>query len=133
MTIMLICATADTIHTVLKDGVAHDCPLLASYSAAPARAEVGQPIQLSSTAFTFEPDPVTFMWTAPSGILSSASTAVSTYTCVDVGMQQLTVEVSDGTCADSAFVTVTCLPSSDGGAQGDPDAASDGGADAGTL
>jgi hypothetical protein len=135
ISISLVCETADTIHTVIKDGAAHDCPLIASTSAAPKQVEIGQTIQLSATAFTFEPDPVTFTWTTSSGTLSNASTAVSTYTCVDVGAHDLTVEVSDGTCSDAALVSVICLPISTDGAFNDAaaDAASDGGADAGTL
>jgi PKD domain-containing protein len=108
---MLVCATSGTIRYVVKDGVIHNCPALASYAAAPATAEIGDTVQLSSTAFAFESDPLFFTWTASSGVLGSLTTAVSSYTCVEVGAHAVTVEVSDGTCSDTASVEVTCTSS----------------------
>ena len=110
VSISLVCATSGTIRYVVKDGVIHNCPALASYAVAPASAKIGDTVQLSSTAFAFESDPLSFTWTSSSGVLGSTTTAVSSYTCVEVGTYAVTVEVSDGTCSDTASVDVTCTP-----------------------
>ena len=112
VSITLVCATSGTRRSVVNGDDVHYCPALASYSAAPKMARVGETIQLSATAFVFEPDPVSFNWSTststPIGTLASASTAVSFFACEQVGAQELSVTVSDGICSDLAMIDVMC-------------------------
>jgi hypothetical protein len=111
-----VVCTPLSAHTILVNGMADYCPMLASETASPSSGFVGGPaITLAASAHSYYSDPLQFSWQAPSGKLSSANAAVTLYTCAEAGVLELTVTVSDGNCPESAHVTVTCLPPPDAG------------------
>jgi hypothetical protein len=62
------------------------------------------------TATDKDGDRLSYSWTAASGRLSDPSSLQTSYTCAADGthVQTVTVQVSDGQCADRRDITVTC-------------------------
>jgi hypothetical protein len=103
--VSMICVNANTVRTtVTPDGVAHTCPAVASVAA----GQGGAAITLSGSAYQFDDAPVSYLWEATSGVLSTPDGASTTYTCSGSGPQKIRFTAFDAFCSDLAFLDVTC-------------------------
>jgi hypothetical protein len=116
VTVHLICHETPHTGSVLVTGAINICPVADGVSANPADIAVGFPTALTITAHDTDgaPSPLTYLWTAPSGSFSDATSATPTFTCNKPGPVTVTVTVSDGDttpgCAATASAVVTCEP-----------------------
>jgi len=119
---------------VIGKGTFNVCPNFSAYTVSPDTAQVGDTIALSVSAT----DPntnqtLTYSWSGSGGGFSSTTEAKTTFTCGSAGTQTLVATVTDGKCADTQNITVTCLDSGSGtGGQGTGGAATGGAATGGT-
>jgi hypothetical protein len=130
VTVALQCKTPKTTGSVVVGGTFNNCPALVSYTAAPLAVATNGIITVGATASDLDPmTTLTYAWTATGGSFASAASAATTYTCSAAGAQTLTITVSDGTCTDSATISVSCVALScgngaiDQGEQCDPPSA----------
>ena len=113
----LACHQTPVQGSVQVNGTLNVCPIAGGIGAEPAEVVTGSTVLLSASAFDADngPSPLTYSWTASSGVLSDATLATPTFTCTVPGTVTIAVTVSDGDaapgCADSTSVTVTCTPS----------------------
>jgi hypothetical protein len=140
VTVAVLCHEAPRSGSVLINGTANLCPLLDGVSATPGEVLIGGTIALMADAHDADagPAPLSYHWSASSGVLSDANAQNPTFTCSVAGPATLTVSVSDGDptagCVDSAMATVQCTGSAggSGGAGGSAGAATGGAGKAGT-
>jgi hypothetical protein len=106
----LDCHQAARTGSVLFNGTVNVCPVVDSIAANPTGALVGGTISLSATVHDLDtaPGPLTYIWSATSGSLSSATAAAPTFTCTGVGPATITLTLSDGDCPNSSSAIVTC-------------------------
>jgi hypothetical protein len=110
----LICTQAPRTGSVAVNGTLNVCPTIDAAGASPAEVLVGSSVGLTAQAHDADnaPSPLTYRWTAPSGVFSDASSPNARFTCTAAGPVTLTVSVSDGDpgagCADTTTVTVDC-------------------------
>jgi Calcineurin-like phosphoesterase len=112
--IALSCNRPPQTGSVLVNGTINVCPRINSVSASPP---VGNVIAISSSADDPDlgPSPLSILWTANSGTLSSATAPNPIFTCTAPGSTSLTLTVSDGDthcAAASSSLTVSCPPDS---------------------
>ncbi|MCG8556204.1 MAG: hypothetical protein MJD61_13090 [Proteobacteria bacterium] len=109
-----------------------ECPTIASYTVHPLAADVGgAAIQLTGTASSGTP---AMSWTASSGMLASASSADTTFTCTEAGAVTLTLTLTQGSsCSHSESLTVTCNAAAPDGGMTDSGMADGGMADGGAA
>jgi len=116
VSVHLACHEAPHTGSVSVNGSINLCPVANGVSASPADITVGFPttVSVSATDPDNGPSPLAYMWSAPSGTFSSATSATPTFTCSAPGAVTLTVTVSDGdpltSCAATLTATVTCEP-----------------------
>jgi hypothetical protein len=114
----LDCKQAHNTGSVSVTGQVNVCASVASVS---ANAPVGNTIALFSSASDPDsgPGPITYLWTASGGTLSSTTVANPTFACSGPGNASLTLTVSDGDpgCADTFNLLLTCPTDSAVGAQ----------------
>jgi len=120
--------TAVAVHLDCKQGhstgsisVTGQLNVCASVTSVSASAPVGNTIALVSSASDPDsgPGPISYLWTASGGTLSSTTVANPTFACSGPGNASLTLTVSDGDegCADTFNLLLTCPPESAVGAQ----------------
>jgi hypothetical protein len=109
VTVVLECR-GDAGGSILVNGKLDQCPRIKSLMAAPSSAPVGGAISVAAAA-TDADDPITILWTAPSGSFENATAAATHFTCAVAGSVKITATVTDAAgCAEAASVNVTCTP-----------------------
>ncbi len=113
VTVNLSCHEAPGTGSVSVNGVINVCPTIDSVSSNPPAGNV---IAISSSASDGDagPQPLSYLWTATSGTLSSATAQNPTLTCTAPGVASLTLTVSDGDagCNANFNLQVNCPPDS---------------------
>jgi len=81
--------------------------------------QAAKSLLFSQPAETSGPGPISYLWTASGGTLSSTTVANPTFACSGPGNASLTLTVSDGDagCTDTFNLSLTCPPDSAVGAQ----------------
>ncbi|HEY5373493.1 MAG TPA: hypothetical protein VIK01_07385, partial [Polyangiaceae bacterium] len=121
VSVHLTCHETVKTGSVLVNGSLNQCPAIDGISASPAEVLVGGSLALGVAAHDSDsaPSPLSYHWTASSGVLSDASAAAPRFTCTSAGTASITVSASDGdtasNCADTGTVTVTCTAPAAGG------------------
>jgi hypothetical protein len=82
------------------------CPVITALIADPPSAAVGQDITLMVGVSDEDSDPLTYVWTSDGIALPTSPTVV--YTCTFAGAHAIGVSVSDGYCATTDSLVVTC-------------------------
>ena len=114
VTVHVDCHGTATTGSVLVNGSINLCPIVDGLSASPGEVFVGSSLALTGAAHDLDngPSPLTYLWSAPSGTFSSATSANPTFTCTTGGPVMLTLTVSDGdpltSCAATSTVAVSC-------------------------
>jgi hypothetical protein len=111
--VMLNCKLPETLGGVRVNGKFNICAQLTKATAAPLQTSVGNDIDLTSQAEDADGDPIAYNWTSTGGSIDDPSAAATTYTCVDVGNNEITISVTDNDeYCDMATWTfpVTCVP-----------------------
>lgn len=92
------------------NGSANVCPRIDSLSVEPSEVMVGNTMALSAAITDTDSLPVAarYAWTASGGTLTGASSASASFKCTAVGNFEITLNVSDTSCGDSAKANVTC-------------------------
>lgn len=111
-TVMVImqCRGPETGGVAVVQGGVNDCPSLTSYVGAPVVVAVGGSITVSAMATDPDGNPLAYQWTAPTGTFDNPVAPMTSFTCTVPGQTTLTVAVSDGMCADSAQLPLSCVP-----------------------
>ena len=78
----------------------------------PLETSVGNDIDLSAVGVDEEHDPIAYEWSSDSGIIDDETAKDTTYTCTDVGTDEITITITDDgePCEDSWTVPVKCVP-----------------------
>jgi hypothetical protein len=116
--VILNCKLPQRFGGVRVNGEFNICAELTKMVVSPLQTSVGNDISLFSAAQDEEGDPITTMWMSSSGTIADPMAAATTYTCTEVGDDDITVLVSDdgGTyCMSMWTVPVTCVAG-----EGDP-------------
>jgi hypothetical protein len=127
--IHLECHQQSTTGTANITGTDNVCPVIDGVSASPNEVFVGGSLGLTGAAHDADngPSPLSYQWTATSGVLATPSAQNTSFQCTTPGVATVTLTVSDGDnlagCPATLAVTVTC-DATDGGASTDA-AASD--------
>ena len=114
VSVPLTCHEAPRLGSVMVMGVLNVCPTIDGIGASPAEVQVGGTIALAGTAHDSDagPSALTYLWTASSGTLSSASAQNPKFTCTTAGTATISLTVSDGdpaaSCADTQTAMVSC-------------------------
>jgi hypothetical protein len=86
------------------------CPQITTFAASPLVVGLGAEIKVSSGA---ESDDATralsYYWISSSGTFADATSAKTSYKCVEAGEHELELVVSDGECADYRYMPVGCV------------------------
>lgn len=118
--VILNCKLPRRLGGVRVNGKLNVCASLAKVVVSPLQTSVGNDIDVFAHASDLEGDEITYQWAASSGSFADPSTAITTYTCEEVGDHTLAVAVSDDDfvhCEHGWTVDVTCVDG-DGGAGG---------------
>jgi hypothetical protein len=110
--VILNCKLPQELGGVRVNGKFNICAQLTKMVVAPLQTSVGNDISLFSTASDEEGDPIAYMWSSHSGSIADPVAASTTYTCTEVGDDDITVLVTDddGTyCMSMWTVRVTCV------------------------
>ena len=91
-------------------GSSNACPHVEMVQADPSEGTVGgSPLQLTAQVTDDGgPKPVTYRWQSTSGSLDSTTSPTTSWSCTEEGDFTVTLEVSDGACADEASTEVAC-------------------------
>jgi hypothetical protein len=93
-------------------GVLNVCPQIDGVTASPTEVYVGSSLALVATAHDSDggPSPLSYAWSASSGVLTDATTPATRFTCTAPGVVTINLSVSDGdaNCPDATSLTVTC-------------------------
>ena len=110
--VILNCKLPQELGGVRVNGKFNICAQLTKMVVAPLQTSVGNDISLFSTASDEEGDPITYMWSSQSGSIADPIAASTTYTCTEVGDDDITVLVTDDDgsyCMSMWTVRVTCV------------------------
>jgi len=110
VTVVMQCRGPETGGVVVVQGGVNSCPSLTSYSGAPVVVAVGGSIAVTAMAVDPDGNPLAYRWTAPAGMFDNPFAPMTSFTCTVAGPTTLTVAVSDGMCADTADLPLTCVP-----------------------
>ena len=127
--VMLNCKRQDQLGAVRVNGKFNICSELTKVVVSPLQTSVGNDISLLSAAVDEEGDPISYMWSSHSGSLADPTAASTSYTCTEVGDDDITILVSDdggSYCMSMWTVRVTCVDG-DGGTGGSGGAGGAGG------
>jgi 5'-nucleotidase len=114
VSVHLLCHQPPRTGSILVTGNLNFCPQIDGVSASPGEVLVGSSLVLAATAHDTDnmPAPLSYQWTASSGMLAAPAAATTSFTCTAPGPATITVTVSDGDtapgCADTSSVTVIC-------------------------
>jgi hypothetical protein len=109
VSVALQCGALPRSGNVSVDGTFNYCPSTPTIIATPSSAPVGEPIAVSAEAL--DEDPVSFVWSAPSGTFAASTQASTTFTCSVPGTVTLRVSASDSQGCSGVIGTleVTCI------------------------
>ncbi|MFZ1865987.1 MAG: hypothetical protein WAU39_17330, partial [Polyangiales bacterium] len=110
--VILNCKLPQRLGGVRVNGKFNICAELTKMVVSPLQTSVGNDISLFAAAQDEEEDPITYMWTSNSGSIADPMATSTTYTCTEVGDDEITVLVTDdgGTyCMSMWTVPVTCV------------------------
>jgi hypothetical protein len=108
VSVALQCGSLGRSGNVSVDGIFNYCPSTPTITATPSTATVGQAITVSADAL--DEDPVSFVWSAPSGTFAATNQASTTFICTAPGTVTLSVSASDSQGCSGVIGTldVTC-------------------------
>lgn len=112
--------------SVLITGDLNVCPLLDAVTALPSEVTVGHSVNLVAQGRDTDnlPEALRYTWSTSSGVLSTTGETTARLQCTEPGAVTVTATVTDGDCAESSEVSITCSeplaepdagPSSSGG------------------
>ncbi len=110
----VLCHQAPSRGSVLVSGSLNFCPQIDAVDATPDEVLVGGSVGLTAIAHDVDqaPSPLTYRWTASSGVLTDAAAQSTRFTCTGPGASTITLTVSDGDssagCPARSSLTVTC-------------------------
>ncbi len=110
--VILNCKLPQELGGVRVNGKFNICAQLTKAVVSPLQTSIGNEISLFSTAQDEEGDPIAYMWSSNSGSIADPTAASTTYTCTDVGDDDITILVSDDGgdyCMSMWTVRVTCV------------------------
>ena len=110
--VMLNCKLPQELGAVRVNGKFNICAQLTKVVVSPLQTSVGNDISLFSTATDEEGDAIATLWSSGSGSLADPAAASTTYTCTEVGDDDITVLVTDDAgayCMSMWTVRVTCV------------------------
>jgi hypothetical protein len=85
------------------------CPSIDGINASPQETTVGNSVSLHADASSFYDNPITYVWTAPSGTFSAPNAADTDFTCTVKGPVDATLNIMDGgSCGDTFSITIQC-------------------------
>jgi hypothetical protein len=105
-------ANGDSVGATALQTPVEVCPQITAFMASPMVMGLGGKIDLTSGAEVSDPArELSYYWIANSGVFADATLARTHYTCLEAGVHQLLLVVSDGECADSRRMPVSCVNS----------------------
>ncbi len=110
--VMLSCKLPQELGGVRANGKFNICSQLTKVVVSPLQTSVGNDISLFSAATDEEGDPIAYLWTSSSGSIADPTAASTTYTCTEVGDDDITILVTDdggSYCMSMWTVPVTCV------------------------
>jgi hypothetical protein len=116
VTVGMLCHEGTKSGSVLVTGAINLCPVVDGIGASPSEVIVGSTIMLGAAAHDSDalPSPLTYAWSAPSGVITGPTTQNPTFKCTQSGPVAISLTVSDGDttpgCADTQTLSVTCSP-----------------------
>jgi len=129
--VMLNCKPAQELGGVRVNGEFNFCADITFAAASPLTQSLGNQIDLRVVAEDRELDRIEYRWTATGGSIADPAAPETTYTCLQLGPQTITITVSDDGfdwCdCDYTFDEITCVDGT-GGSGGMGGAAGAGGA-----
>ena len=112
-------ASDGAVTDALGDGAGNDAPIRINVTvdrcptvlaaASPSMTTLDRTVAVDATADDPDGDPLTYLWSAPSGMFATPTAASTSYRCAKAGDVMLTVTVSDRRCDGQAAVPFTCL------------------------
>jgi hypothetical protein len=110
--VMLSCKLPQELGGVRANGKFNICSQLTKVVVSPLQTSVGNDISLFSAATDEEGDPIAYLWSSGSGSIADPTAASTTYTCTEVGDDDITILVTDdggSYCMSMWTVPVTCV------------------------
>jgi len=93
--VMLNCKLPQTLGGVRVNGEFNICAELAKMVVSPLRTSVGNDIDVSALGIDADHDPIKYIWSASGGSIADSNAASTTYTCEEIGVHEITVNVTD--------------------------------------
>lgn len=118
--VMLTCKPPEERGGVRVNGRVNFCPNLPEVVVSPLQTSIGNQIDVYARAADIEGDPIEYRWTGTGGTFADWTAPQTTFTCLEVGPQTITITVSDDGfvyCDCNWTVDVTCV-AGDGGTGG---------------
>jgi hypothetical protein len=118
--VMLTCKPPEELGGVRVNGKINFCPYLPEVVVSPLQTSIGNQIDVYARAADVEGDPIEYRWTGTGGTFADWTAPRTTFTCLEVGPQTITITVSDDGfeyCDCNWTVDVTCV-AGDGGTGG---------------
>jgi hypothetical protein len=115
--VFLNCKRAARYGGARVNGKLNVCADLTKAIVSPLQTSLGNDIALSAQASDAEDDAIAYRWSATGGTIADPAAASTTYTCLELGVQAITIEVSDDEfeyCVGGWTVQVTCVSGPDG-------------------
>jgi hypothetical protein len=125
--ILLNCTSERDLGSLRINGEFNRCAIVRTATVSPLQVSVGFDIDVSATAQDDEGDAVDYLWSDGAGTFADPTAATTTYTCLEQGVHDITVSVSDDAaqgmfnnfpptpalpftyCSDSWTTTVECV------------------------
>jgi Cys-rich repeat protein len=95
VTVMLNCKLPQTLGSVRVNGEFNICAELAKMVVSPLQTSVGNDIDLSALGIDADGDPIQYIWSASGGSIADSNADSTTYTCEEIGVHEITVNVTD--------------------------------------
>jgi hypothetical protein len=117
--VMLNCKPNRQYGGVRVNGKFNFCTDIIGGSVAPLQTSIGNQIDVRVVANDEEGDDIEYLWTGTGGVFADPTAPETTYTCLEVGDQTITITVSDDGfeyCDCNETIDITCVE--DGGTGG---------------
>ena len=119
--VMLNCKPGQELGGVRVNGKFNFCADLVKVVVSPLQTSIGNEIDVFAMALDMENDPIEYRWTGTGGSFADANAQETTFTCLQLGDQTITVTVSDDGfeyCDCMHTVDVTCVQDDGSGGAG---------------
>ncbi|NND30936.1 MAG: hypothetical protein HKN97_20310, partial [Myxococcales bacterium] len=119
--VMLNCKPGQELGGVRVNGEFNFCADLVKVVVSPLQTSIGSEIDVFAMALDLEGDPIEYRWTGTGGSFADANAQETTFTCLQLGDQTITVTVSDDGfefCDCMHTVDVTCVEDDGSGGAG---------------